>query len=110
MNGSSKNERSWAKMDGHSYENEQSRVKKIGRSRSMKVDGPKVWKWKVSKYESLNKMVHEFESERPRSPRSMKVDGSKLLYLSFKNVRKCMVLKIAKTVFILIHLNTQLKR
>ena len=52
----------------------------------MKADGPKI----------SNLMVHEFESERFIS---MRVSGSKSLYLSFKIVRKCMVLKIAKTVF-----------
>ena len=40
----------WAEMDGHSYNRERSRMKK--------VDGPKVLNWTAQKYESGRKITH----------------------------------------------------
>ena len=38
------NIRSWAKVDGHLYESGRSRVKKVDGSKSLKLDGPEVYR------------------------------------------------------------------
>ena len=52
----------WAKVDDHLHGKGRSRVKKVDGPKSIKLDGPEIWKWMVQK------------SERGRS-KSMKVDG-----------------------------------